>query len=65
MSIKKSVHGMKDGIERFEKFDGQTVYEKTMRYNSGACHYELECAFAVLKKVQQRCLTAGWTFSRR
>lgn len=42
---------MKNGIERIEKIPGATALEQMMRYNSGALRYELECAFAVLKRV--------------
>lgn len=44
---------LKNGIERIEKEARATALAQMMRYNSGALRYELECAFAVLKRADK------------
>jgi len=49
---------MKNGIERFEKVEGARASQQMMRYNSGACRYEVECAIRVLRRTSKAMLDA-------
>ena len=51
MKTSKKTVVMKNGIERFEKNESGTVVEQLIRYNSGACRYEIECAFGVIART--------------
>lgn len=54
MNTKSKFDMTENGIARFPKSHGQTAEERTMRYNSGACRYELECAFKVLQRTASK-----------
>lgn len=51
MKANKDNVAMKNGIECFEKVEGTRAAQRLVRYNWGACRYELESAFGVLKRA--------------
>lgn len=59
MNAQNKFNMTENGIERFKKVEGQTAQELTMRYNTGVCRYELECAFEVLKRTSAKMPESG------
>lgn len=53
MKSAKKPAAMKNGIERFEKNESGTASEQLCRYNTGACRYEIETAFAVISRTAE------------
>jgi hypothetical protein len=53
MKTSKQTSIMKNGIDRFEKNESGTAVEQLGRYNTGACRYEIECAFEVIARTSE------------